>query len=548
MKANRILLSLISLSVLTLGACGGETPKEGGQETSTIHQGEEFEKFVWELTPGNYTAKARYISKNGESKEYEATVTKTVVKPVSCLENGENSYKAVYDGHEETKTEEVLAYGEHEFGTPNWTWQDPDLEWAKATFVCNRDPSHIHEITVQREDMQETVLTPASCTVPGELQLTATVNFNGNEYSDQNVIAIQPTGDHEASNLGFCTVCGEYLGVESNVAEYINVGALEAGDTRFYSFPYVRGHNYKLADLTGISNAEIKVGVINTGAENLINLTDEYSTLEDESDDNKLYVAIKANGSIVDSGFTIISSHNYNSIGVCMADGDFNGRTITVGTTSESFPIRKNQTYNIRFKASEGHTYKRTYAGGLQTSDFTGIYYLDGNGWINSYDLNNPFPADSYDGYVYMNILSNYEMDAVTLTVNVKEHGASNIDDVGYCVKDGNYLGSDLTKGSKVTFSLDQGKTTYFRYEVPSDLPIILEVSATTIYGTIKLYYGLDDSYYEIEEDDGNYDFREYYIDDDNIGDAGYLYFVIRNSETGTKTYENFVIDELPPM
>jgi hypothetical protein len=103
-------------------------------------------------------------------------------------------------------------------------------------------------------------------------------------------------------------------------------------------------------------------------------------------------------------------------------------------------------------------------------------------------------------------------------------------------------------KGSEVTFTLDQGKTIYFRYEVPSDLPIILEVSATTIYGTIRLYYGLDDSYYEIEEQDGNYNFREYYIDDDNIGDAGYLYFVIRNNETGTKTYENFVINELQPM
>ena len=106
----------------------------------------------------------------------------------------------------------------------------------------------------------------------------------------------------------------------------------------------------------------------------------------------------------------------------------------------------------------------------------------------------------------------------------------------------------NLTKENKTTFSLDQGKTIYFRYEVPSDLPIVLEVSATTIYGTIQLYYGLDDSYYEIEEDNGNYDFREYYIYNGNIGDAGYLYFVIRNTETGTKTYENFVIDELPPM
>ncbi|MCH5314893.1 MAG: hypothetical protein J1E81_03185 [Eubacterium sp.] len=117
-------------------------------------------------------------------------VTDKAVDP-ACTETGltEGSHcsvcKAVL-----VEQEEVTAKG-HAYGEPAFTWSK-DLKTAHALFVCENDNSHNKEF---KATVNSAVKTPATCTKDGTTTYTATVSFDGKEYTDtKDVVDIQATG------------------------------------------------------------------------------------------------------------------------------------------------------------------------------------------------------------------------------------------------------------------------------------------------------------------------------------------------------------------
>jgi hypothetical protein len=97
---------------------------------------------------------------------------------------------------------------DHDYDAPVWNWS-ADKETATAVFVCKNDASHTH---TENASVTSQIKTPATCTEKGVTAYTATVLFNGKEYTaTQNVTNI-PMIAHNYHE-GICTVCGKKLEV-----------------------------------------------------------------------------------------------------------------------------------------------------------------------------------------------------------------------------------------------------------------------------------------------------------------------------------------------
>ena len=76
------------------------------------------------------------------------------------------------------------------------TWKAPEFTWAadnnsaKALFVCEKDANHKEEI----DAVITANTTPATCEADGSTVYTATVNFEGKEYTDTRTDVLQKTG------------------------------------------------------------------------------------------------------------------------------------------------------------------------------------------------------------------------------------------------------------------------------------------------------------------------------------------------------------------
>ena len=91
------------------GISSGSQSDESGSSAKPVHTHDyTFVGFVWE----GYTAQAKYVcAEDNDTVLYAATVTERVASEPSCTESGEKVYTATYDGHTETKTEELAATG-----------------------------------------------------------------------------------------------------------------------------------------------------------------------------------------------------------------------------------------------------------------------------------------------------------------------------------------------------------------------------------------------------------------------------------------------------
>ena len=125
------------------------------------------------------------------------------------------------DGKNET-TLEALTIGApgHDYGEAAWTWTG--YESAKATFTCSRDASHVEEVTAA---VTSEITTPASCESTGVRTYTATVTFQGKNYTDTCTETLPALG-HKTQLVGaktatctedgytgdeVCTVCQEVV-------------------------------------------------------------------------------------------------------------------------------------------------------------------------------------------------------------------------------------------------------------------------------------------------------------------------------------------------
>ena len=117
------------------------------------------------------------------------TLTAVAEVPATCEETGVKAHWVCSvcgklfsdaDGKNET-TLEALTIGVlgHDYGEAAWTWTG--YESAKATFTCSRDANHVEEVTAA---VTSEITTPASCESTGVRTYTATVTFQGKNYTD----------------------------------------------------------------------------------------------------------------------------------------------------------------------------------------------------------------------------------------------------------------------------------------------------------------------------------------------------------------------------
>ena len=117
------------------------------------------------------------------------TLTAVPEVPATCEETGVKAHwvcsvcgKLFSDAEGKNETTlEALTIGVlgHDYGEAAWTWTG--YESAKATFTCSRDASHVEEVTAA---VTSEITTPASCESTGVRTYTATVTFQGKNYTD----------------------------------------------------------------------------------------------------------------------------------------------------------------------------------------------------------------------------------------------------------------------------------------------------------------------------------------------------------------------------
>ncbi len=158
------------------------------------------------------------------------TLTAVAEVPATCTETGVKAHWVCSvcsklfsdaDGKNET-TLEALTIGVlgHDYGEAAWAWTG--YESAKATFTCSRDASHVEEVTAA---VTSEITTPASCESTGVRTYTATVTFQGKNYTDTRTETLPSLG-HKTQLVGakpatctedgytgdeVCTVCQEVV-------------------------------------------------------------------------------------------------------------------------------------------------------------------------------------------------------------------------------------------------------------------------------------------------------------------------------------------------
>lgn len=146
----------------------------------------------------------------------------------TCTESGHSQYYTdkygnYYndaEGKEEISADSVLiaALG-HNYEAPVFSWNN-DYSGASATFTCARDGLHTHtEAAVVTSDVTE-----ATC-ADGKTVYTATVTFEGEDYTDEKEQVISATQEHsaatdyksdETNHWYECSVCHTNVGLEKH--------------------------------------------------------------------------------------------------------------------------------------------------------------------------------------------------------------------------------------------------------------------------------------------------------------------------------------------
>ena len=164
---------------------------------------------VWSWSEDGKTCTVTFTCEKDENHKEspKVDVTSAVKKPGTCTETGVTTYTATveFNGNTYTDTKEVAdlpAIG-HSYGKPVWNWSE-DGKTCTVTFTCEKDETHKETPKVIVTSAEKT---PGTCTETGVTTYTATVEFNGNTYTDTKEVADIPATGHSYDN-GKCTVCG----------------------------------------------------------------------------------------------------------------------------------------------------------------------------------------------------------------------------------------------------------------------------------------------------------------------------------------------------
>ena len=209
--------------------CGKHFEDESGTIPTTPEEnkiqatGHSYGEPVWNWSEDGKTCTVTFTCEKDETHKEtpKVIVTSAEKTPGTCTETGVTTYTATveFNGQTYTDTKDVAdipATG-HSYGKPVWNWSE-DGKTCTVTFTCEKDETHKESPKV---DVTSAVKTPATCTETGVTTYTATVEFNGQTYTDTKDVADIPATGHSYDN-GKCTVCGA---IASDFKVIITAGA-----------------------------------------------------------------------------------------------------------------------------------------------------------------------------------------------------------------------------------------------------------------------------------------------------------------------------------
>ncbi len=151
--------------------------------------------FTWtEAANGGYSAATALIACNNDPAHNQTLncALTTETDDATCTEGGTVTYTATvtFNGqtYTEKKTAEVTALG-HKYAFVDFTWTGNDADGytaAVANFKCANDPTH----TTTAAATVATEKVDAICEADGKITYTATVTFEGKEYTDEKVVVL----------------------------------------------------------------------------------------------------------------------------------------------------------------------------------------------------------------------------------------------------------------------------------------------------------------------------------------------------------------------
>ena len=180
------------------------------------------------------------ITSNAAILTVKHSLTHYEYKAPTCTENGNKEYwycescKQYFSDENATmsttKEDTVIPATEHAYGEPTWEWSK-NGQSATATFICDNDENHQES---KEASITSTVKEEPTCTEDGITVYTATVEFNGQTYTDTKEIADLPATGHqltkvdgkvqtieETGNITYwhCEICDKYFSDENGEHE-----------------------------------------------------------------------------------------------------------------------------------------------------------------------------------------------------------------------------------------------------------------------------------------------------------------------------------------
>lgn len=195
---------------------------------------------VTAISAGTATITATAKDGSGVSASCTLTVThgkmvQTPKKDAACTVDGTEEYWTceICGKHFEdesgtiptTPEENKIQATGHSYGEPVWNWSE-DGKTCTVTFTCEKDETHKETPKVTVTSAEKT---PGTCTEAGVTTYTATVEFNGNTYTDTKDLTDIPAIGHKltktevkaptSTDTGnieywYCEVCDKYFSDE----------------------------------------------------------------------------------------------------------------------------------------------------------------------------------------------------------------------------------------------------------------------------------------------------------------------------------------------
>lgn len=171
-------------TVYTATASFGGKDYTDNQKVEIAALGHNYGEPTWKWSDDHKTATATFKCERGDDTQtVDATVTPETTA-ATCEADGKTVYtaKVSFNGKDytETYTETLKALG-HKYGAPVWNWTkgENNTYTATATFTCANDEKHVETVDAKVTEKSD----GATCTEAGKITYTATVTFEGKDYT-----------------------------------------------------------------------------------------------------------------------------------------------------------------------------------------------------------------------------------------------------------------------------------------------------------------------------------------------------------------------------